>query len=121
MSSNPVEEKSLQSFAQFLQSLDYGNVHDEITRKVQELVGDLAEHKGQFGGKPKGKMVISLDFALDDNLMEVTPDIKVTVPKAKHGKSMYFVTPENRLTREDPRQRKLPLDEAREKKYNFND
>jgi len=110
------EEKSLRSFTQFMTSLNYGKTHDELTDKVQEIVADLSEYRGDFGGKPKAKLIITLDFSLDDHLVEVSPTIKTKLPDRPKGKSMYFVTPENRLSREDPRQHKLPLDEIRERR-----
>lgn len=111
-----MSDKNLNSFNQFLSSVDYGNVHDQLTEKLQAVVADLTQHKIDFGGKPKGSLTLKLDFVLDDKLMEVHPDIKTKTPEAKHGKSMYFVTQDNKLSREDPRQHKLPLDEMREKR-----
>jgi hypothetical protein len=41
------------------------------------------------------------------NQFEIRPDVKITKPEHKQGKSIFFVTPEGKLTRDDPDQEEL--------------
>lgn len=54
---------------------------------------------------------------LDDKIMEIKPEFSVKTPKVSRGRSIFFITPENNLSRQDPSQMKLDLDEARERKF----
>lgn len=47
-----------------------------------------------------------------DGAVMVADDIKVVKPKPTKGGSIFFVTPENNLIREDPKQSRLPLQEV---------
>lgn len=92
-------------FQEVLRELRRGNVHDELSDKLQELVAAVTQ-EGKVGSltfkitiKPLGK---------GDGL-EVSDEITVKPPKVTPGSSIFYPTPENNLVRQDPRQQAMEL------------
>jgi hypothetical protein len=112
-----VSQPSINNISLLLIALENGAFHDDISKALKGMIEDLADHKLSHGGKPAGELNISLKFKLDENVMDIVPDFKVKVPKMSRGRSIYFVTPEHGLSRQDPRQMSFELDEARAQKY----
>ena len=85
-----------------------GMTHNELSDALNELVAAVAEEK-RAGSltftvsiKPYGK----------DGALEVAAEVKVKLPKKTPGSSIFYVSPENNLLREDPRQTKMELREV---------
>lgn len=108
---------SISTISQVISGLENGAFHDDVTKSLKQMIGDLSDHKISHGGKPSGEIVMKLKFVLDDGIMEIKPEFTVKTPKVSRGRSIFFVTPENSLSRQDPRQMRLELDEARDRKY----
>jgi len=92
----------------FLREHRTGITHDTLSDALQELVAAVAQEGKagyltlKIGIKPRGK---------DDGL-DVSAEIACKPPKETPGSSVFFVTPENNLVREDPRQRNMDLREV---------
>ena len=112
-----MSQPSINNITQLMAGLENGAFHDDVSKALRSVISDLSDHKLSHGGKPAGEITISLKFKLDENVMDIVPEFKVKVPKVSRGRSIYFVTPENGLSRQDPRQIRMELDEAREKRY----
>jgi hypothetical protein len=106
MSADPTTTRS---FTQFLGEIEDGHLQNELTQTLQEVVGDLHNAAVNTGGKSSGTLTIKLSFKVDGGVIEVTPEVATKLPKVKRGRSIFWATPENNLTRRDPRQRDLPL------------
>jgi hypothetical protein len=99
---------SVRPFNDLLREHRNGMTHDELSDALNELVAAVADEKR--GGtltftvsvKPYGK----------DGALEVSAETKVKLPKKTPGSSIFYVSPENNLLREDPRQTKMELREA---------
>lgn len=94
-------------FQDLLREHRNGMTHDELSDALNELVTAVTEEK-RAGSltftvsiKPYGK----------DGALEVSADVKVKPPKKTPGSSIFYVSPENNLLREDPRQTKMELRE----------
>ena len=91
-----------------LQQHRKGITHQEISDSLRDMVAAVTDaQKGgkiviTFGISPMGK---------GDGL-EVTIETKITMPKEKPGRSVFYATPENNLVREDPRQQNMELREV---------
>lgn len=110
------ETPSLKTINQVLASVEAGSFHDDLTKAMNQMIGDLADHAHSHGGNPSGEITIKLKFNLDGKIMEIKPDFSVKTPKVSRDRSIFFITPENNLSRQDPSQMKFDLDEARERK-----
>lgn len=87
------------TYTQTVDALRFGTLGDELTDKLRDLVAACAT-TGRAG---------SLTFSLHlkpgkGGQIEVFDDIKMKMPKEEKGSSLMFATPDNNLTREDPRQ-----------------
>ena len=91
------------SFTDAIEALRYGTLADELDKKLRELV--LAcDEAGKSGALT---LVIKIKPSKSGPL-EVSDDIKMTMPKPDKGSSLMYVTPEGHLQRNDPRQSDLP-------------
>lgn len=83
-----------------------GLTHEELTQAMQQLVAAVVEERRpgtltlKITVKPQG-----------DGTVMVSDDVACKPPKATKGGSLFFVTPENNLARQDPRQQEIPLRE----------
>lgn len=94
-------------FIDFLRQHRSGLTHTELTDALKELVAAVTEE-----GKA-GKITFTLTvkpLAKGDGL-EVACDMKLAPPKAAPGTSIFFATPDNELSRADPRQQAMELRE----------
>lgn len=93
-------------FQLFLGEHRGGVLHDELSDALQDLVASVAEENK--GGVLTLKIVVKPTSA-GNGALTVTDEIKLTKPKETKSGSIFFVSPENNLVREDPRQTKLDL------------
>lgn len=87
------------SFADTLQDLRYGTLHDELSEKMQEVVNACMDTKRV------GSLTLKINFKPGKaGELEVTDKVTASIPELERGTSIMFVTPEGNLQREDPRQ-----------------
>lgn len=98
-----------QSFAVFLATIDGGAFNDQLSREVQDLIGDMSNHAQVSGGVAKGKISITIDLSLEKGVFEIAADKKCTHPKERKTKSIFWADKNNNLTEENPRQSRLDL------------
>lgn len=103
----------IRDFASFLRVVEDGRLADDLTGELQDLI---AEMQDSAGGQTmtKGKITISLDLKFDpkSGMFEVAGDYKLAKPKAPRGRSIFWSTAENLLTRFNPRQSDMFLRDA---------
>lgn len=90
------------TFNDTISALRYGTLSNELTSKLQELVG-ACSLTGRSG-------TLSLSIKLKPGKggqIEVHDELKVTLPKEEKGTTLLFATTDNGLQREDPRQLSL--------------
>lgn len=93
---------AIRPFIDTLTALRYGELHDELSEKLNELVAACADT-----GKA-GTLTLTLKLKPSKGAaLEISDEVKVKVPKLEHGSTLMFPTPEGNLQREDPRQLKL--------------
>lgn len=97
------------SFAQFLSQVEDGRLHGDLSDGIRELIDKLHEAAVNGGGMAKGKLSVSFDFLLKGGVVEVTADFALKAPKLARGRSIFWATPENNLTRRNPAQPDLPF------------
>lgn len=97
------------SFNQFLSEVEDGELHGDLSKQLRDIVAALHDARAEGNSAPKAKLTITFDFELDTDVIEIRGDMKVVVPKKKRGRSIFWATPENNLTRQNPRQHTLPL------------
>ncbi|MDN7179061.1 hypothetical protein M0D69_13770 [Caballeronia sp. SEWSISQ10-4 2] len=81
-------------------TLRFGELHDDLTEALNELVKkvDITQKSG--------KIVLTLGIkAGKGGQIEISDDLKLTLPKLEKATSILFATPEGNLQRQDPRQK----------------
>lgn len=96
-------DQTIRSFAQLLGALEDGQLHTDLTTALTDAVAGIQDAL-RDGAKPKAKLVLTLDLRVDKGVIEIDGDYKVTLPKAERGRSIFWATPENMLSRSNPRQ-----------------
>lgn len=99
---NAPTPRQARTFVQTIEALRFGTLGDELTDKQRELVAACAST-----GR-SGSLTLTLQLKPGKGgQIEVFDEIKLKLPKEEKGSSLMFATPENNLTREDPRQMTL--------------
>ena len=93
----------MKPFNQTIAELRRGKTVEELTDAMAELVAKCTET-----GKG-GSLQLTIKIAPGKSgQLEITDSIKVSVPQFARESSLFFVTPEGNLSRNDPRQDELP-------------
>jgi hypothetical protein len=95
------------TFGEFVRFLEDGNLDAELTIALRDLAGDMQNAAIESGGKSKGKLTLTLDFALEGRVFSIAAKHKVDVPAAKRPKSVLWTTEDNRFTPSNPGQGQL--------------
>lgn len=103
MSTEPI----IRTFADALSVMEDGQLICDLTAAQQSLIAALHDAALNKGGKPKGSISLKLEYSLEEGMVEIHSDIKAVEPKTKRARTMMWVTPENNLSRSNPKQRGL--------------
>ena len=101
---NPAELEAARSVAVLLPQLEEGAFNAEVSDQFRDLIARMRDHGINGNGRAKGKLAITIDVTLDDGVFELRADFKVTAPKSRRGRSVFWATDGNNLTPENPKQ-----------------
>jgi hypothetical protein len=107
------------SFGQFLAEVEDGDLHADLSTTLRDLVAGLHDAAVAGNGRAAGRLTLTLDFKTDGGAIDVASDIATKLPKAKRSRSVFWATPENNLTRRNPRQADLPFRDVNNKAEDF--
>jgi ribosomal protein S28E/S33 len=97
-------------FSQQLAFLSKGCLDEELTELLSEVVKAVRET-----GKT-GSLTLTLKVQMlnnrDENAVKITPAVKSKLPELAPYETIMFSTGDGDLLRDDPNQRKLPLEEV---------
>lgn len=96
-------------FGQFLLEQRNGGLHGELSDRLREVVEAVVEQ-----GKP-GTLTLTVTIkpaGNGTNQFIVGDDIKAKAPEPERGASLFFADRRGNLSRTDPRQPELPLQEV---------
>jgi hypothetical protein len=96
------DERTVKPFAAFLQEQSGGQLHDELSTKLHELIEAIKE-TGK-GGSIALKIDIKPIAGTDGRTLTVTDSVAAKLPKTERPKSIFFATDDGNLSRSDPRQ-----------------
>ncbi|MDQ1079720.1 hypothetical protein [Pseudoroseomonas cervicalis] len=99
----------LRNFGQVMAALEEGRFNRDITDAFRELIGTLTDNPS---GKAKGKLALQIAVSIDNGIVEIAGDFKVTAPKLVRGYSVFWPTPEGNLMRRNPNEPELPLSDV---------
>lgn len=102
---------SKKAFAVFLQDLRDGRAHSELSAQLGELLNAVKE-TGKGGSLTLNIKIKPASRGSDIDKVTITDTIKVDLPKPERGSDFYWLTDDNELSRNHPRQGSLELREA---------
>ena len=95
-------------FMDTLREVERGVLLDELTDIQHQIVEAV-----QMTNK-QGELTIKLKFKPEGaGQVSIETDYKPKIPQLPRGRSIFFVTPEGNLQRDDPRQKDLELKTAK--------
>lgn len=90
-------------FEDTLRMLRYGETSDELAKKMNELIAFVTSNN------KKGVLTFKIKVSpTKGGQVEIEDEIDLKLPKLSRGATLAWATPENNLTRQDPRQQTLP-------------
>jgi hypothetical protein len=95
------------TLGEFVRTLEDGQFDADCYSEITQLGAALTEHAWQNGGKAKGKVTITLEFAQEGGITEIKSSFKVAGPVERRPKSVLWQTEDNRFTRTRPGQHQL--------------
>lgn len=100
MGSNITSIDSPGGIIDVLKSMDRGNTIFDLEDALTEVVNGVTTHK------TSGEVTLTLSIKIDPqtDAIKVIPDVKMKKPKRPKRGSLFFPTPEGRLSRANPNQ-----------------
>lgn len=103
----------LRSFGQVLQSLEDGQLVDDLSIAIRDLNAKL-QRQAEAQGKAKGELVLKIKLQADaGGTVQVDGEIVTKEPKPARARSVMWLTKDGNLSADNPRQTKLPLREIK--------
>ena len=97
------------SFNTLVSTLEEGQLHADLTRQLQEIVATLNNQVMEHGGSPTAALGLALTFKLENGAIDIHAEIKAKLPKEPRPRTICWTTPDNQLTRKNPKQQELPF------------
>ena len=95
--------------ADVIKELSSGQVYDDLTTKLGEIVTAVLETRKQ------GELSVKLTVKPNgDGSVRVNADVKQKVPEPARGETLFFATSSGSLIRNDPRQAEFALRDVKE-------
>lgn len=94
--------RTIRPFADFLRDQNKGKTHDELSTALNDLVNAVTLH--EKGGTLTLKIEVKPMEKGTGDVLLVTDDITVKMPKAKRKPSVFFPDADGNLRRNDPNQ-----------------
>lgn len=105
-------DAQIRHFGGLLQTLEDGQLMNDLGDKLAELNGKLQRHAAAMG-KAKGELRLTLKMAADgQGIVQIDGEIVTKEPKPARSRSVLWLSKEGNLTPENPRQTKLALREV---------
>lgn len=96
------DDRTVRPFAAFLQEQSGGRTHEELSVKLHDLI-EAVQETGK-GGSLTLKIDVRPIPGAGKRTLTVTDAVAAKVPKPDRQKSIFFVTDDGNLSRNDPTQ-----------------
>lgn len=100
-----VEAHESNTFSFMLANLDYGQTLADSGKGLQELI----EAVRNLNAKGRFRLEIEVRPVKGQTALVFIPDVKISAPKQDPKQSIFFPLGDGKLSRNDPKQRELPL------------
>lgn len=98
---------TLRNFSMFLQNLEDGELHHELTRDIENIIETLSNHVLDHGGKPKAKISLGIEVTLDGGELRILPTKTLKLPTAPRRTTTMWANKRNQATLANPKQQRM--------------
>lgn len=106
-------DEGARSFALLLQHIDDGALHAELSETVQATCKQLATLVDSLGSDQKASITLKIDLLYCRNgMLIIKGNVDDKTPKMPHAPTVAWLSKNNNVVFENPRQQKLPLREV---------
>lgn len=85
--------------------LDTGQTRLQFTDELQETLAAMQECNGDRPkSKAKGSVTLKLNITLENGMVQIEADVSSKRPKPANGSTLYWLTEDNELSTEHPKQ-----------------
>lgn len=95
---------AFESYAHFLAALEDGDLNAQLSAHLKRVAQEMTRIAANYGGRPKAKIVLSLDFELESGVYSIRPKVKVDTPLPPRGHSNMWALGDGRFTPVNPKQ-----------------
>lgn len=97
------------SFADLLRHIEGGAFLNEISDAMRDLIAEMENRHADGANKVKAKVKLELSLTYDRGAYDLVPKFETKLPDLPRQRSIFYATPENNLTPQNPRQMNLDL------------
>ncbi len=95
---------TLDNFSRLIQALEDGDLNAQLSGDLKDLGQTMVRLAANYGGKQKGKMTLTLEFALEGGTFEIKPKVKVERPMPPRARTHFWATADGGLSQTNPKQ-----------------
>ena len=106
--------KRIRDATQIIGMLEDGELSCDLSNEISFVLDKLRDAAGPKS-KAKGYVTLKLNFAVEGVSTEIDAEISSKTPKAKRGRSFFFVTDDG-LSTEHPKQLSIDLEDVSKRK-----
>lgn len=103
----PAETEGTKSFNSFLNLLEDGQFHADLSAALRELNAKMNDIAMENNGKCTGQLNVKLKLKLDKGVFEIVPDFTTSMTKLSRPRTIAWSTPGNNFSAQNPRQMTL--------------
>jgi len=100
--------KPLSQASDIVAVVEDGELNHDLSAEIQKVLSELQDLAPASGkGKVRGSVTLKIDFTVSGKTVEVDTTFASKVPKRPRSTSIYFVTPDAKLSTEHPQQESM--------------
>ncbi len=107
--------KTLDRASDIVAVLEDGDLNHDLSTEIHKVLSELQDLAPANGkGKVKGSVTLKINFAVSGKSVELDTEFTSKIPKRPRSTSVYFVTPDAKLSTDHPQQERLSFEGPRE-------
>ena len=83
---------TFRTFAELLQFLEDGQLHQDLTDRTKEISETLTNHVLNHGGNPAAEIDLKIKFKSEKGVVTITPSFKTKLPDEPRRPAMVWQT-----------------------------
>jgi len=91
----------------FLRGIGSGEVITDAEEALAKIAEALNQHVQDYGGSPKAKLTITVDFALKKGITEISGTVETKLPKTPARGGVMWIGRDNKFTQQHPNQMQM--------------